>query len=364
MADERRSHLDATRPPRPGEELDAARLRAYLAGRLPELEGPLAIEQFPSGHSNLTYLVRAGARDLVLRRPPFGAKIKTAHDMGREHRILSALAPVYPKAPRPLVYCEDEHVLGAPFYLMERVRGVVLRGSLPAAALALDAASMRRLSTALVDTLAELHGVDAAAAGLGELGHPAGYVRRQVEGWTERYLKAKTDDVPAIEEVAAWLARNLPPESGAALIHNDLKYDNVVLDPDDLTRIVAVLDWEMATLGDPLMDLGTTLGFWLDPDDPDEHKALPFGPTLLPGNLTRPEILARYAERTGRRVDDALFYYVFALLKIAVIAQQIYKRFVDGHTKDGRFAAMIMGVRILGATAARALERGRISGLG
>jgi aminoglycoside phosphotransferase (APT) family kinase protein len=224
---------------------------------------------------------------------------------------------------------------------------------------------MRRISTALVDTLAELHAVDPAAAGLADLGHPAGYVARQVAGWTDRYLKAKTDEVPEVEAAAAWLAAHLPPERGTAtLIHNDYKYDNVVLDAADLARVVAVLDWEMATIGDPLMDLGTTLGYWIDADDPPEHQALPFGPTMLPGNLTRVEVVARYAERTGRAVDEVLFYYVFALLKIAVIAQQIYRRFQDGHSRDPRFAGMIVGVRILGATAARALDRGRIDRLG
>jgi aminoglycoside phosphotransferase (APT) family kinase protein len=189
-------------------------------------------------------------------------------------------------------------------------------------------------------------------------------VRRQVEGWTRRYFDAKTDEVPALEAAAAWLPGHLPPESGVALIHNDYKYDNVVLDPADLTRIVAVLDWEMATVGDPLMDLGTSLGYWIDPDDAPEHRMLPFGPTALPGNLTRAEVVARYAERSGRDVRDALFYYVFALLKVATIAQQIYQRFVEGHTRDPRFGAMIFGVRILGATAARALELGRIDRLG
>jgi aminoglycoside phosphotransferase (APT) family kinase protein len=356
--------LDEPRAVRPGEELDGAALDAYLRAHLAGYAGPLAVRQFPSGHSNLTYLVQAGPRELVLRRPPFGTTVKTAHDMGREHRLLSGLHGVYPRAPRPVLYCADPAVLGAPFYLMERVRGVVLRGAQPPAAAGLDAAAVRRLSTALVDGLAELHAVDVAGAGLADLGHPEGYVRRQVEGWTRRYRDAQTDEVPPLEAAAAWLAAHLPPEAGAALIHNDYKYDNVVLAPDDLGRIVAVLDWEMATVGDPLMDLGTTLGYWLDPDDPPEHRLLPFGPTLLPGNLTRAEVVARYAAQSGRAVPDALFYYVFALLKIAVIAQQIYRRFVDGHTKDPRFASMILGVRILGQTAARALERGRIDRLG
>jgi len=357
-------HLDPSRAVRPGEELDLAALAAHLQRHLPEASGPLVVEQFPSGHSNLTYLLRAGERELVLRRPPFGTRVKTAHDMGREHRILARLSRVYPKAPRPLVYCDDPAVIGAPFYVMERVRGVILRGLQPKAAAGLPPATMRHLCEGLVDGLVELHAVDFAAAGLGDIGHPEGYVRRQVEGWTRRYFDAKTDEVPTLEAAAAWLPQHLPPESGAALIHNDYKYDNVVLDPDDLTRIVAVLDWEMATVGDPLMDLGTSLGYWIDPDDPPEHRMLPFGPTALPGNLSRGEVVARYAARSGRDVQGVLFYYVFALLKIATIVQQIYKRFVEGHTKDPRFATLIFGVRILGQTAARALELDRIDRLG
>ena len=220
------------------------------------------------------------------------------------------------------------------------------------------------MSTALVDNLADLHAVDANGAGLGTVGRPEGYVARQVAGWTERYAKAKTDEVPGIESAAAWLAGSLPRESGAAVIHNDYKYDNVVLDPSDLSRIVAVLDWEMATVGDPLMDLGTLLGYWSDPEDPEEMRGRPYGPTFLPGSLSRMGLVRRYEERTGRSVGAALFYYVFALFKIAVIVQQIYKRYVQGHTHDPRFATLIHWVRIVSAQAERALERGRIDRLG
>ncbi|MBI4950906.1 MAG: phosphotransferase family protein [Myxococcales bacterium] len=352
---------------RAGERLDEARLATYLAGVMGADPGPLVVQQFPKGHSNLTYLVRAGTREWVLRRAPFGAQVKTAHDMLREHTILAALAPVYPLAPRPVAYCADEGVLGAPFYLMERVRGVILRAGRAPAGLDLGPDVMRRLSTALVDGLAALHAVDWRAAGLGALGHPEGYVARQVKGWTERYVRAQTDEVTTVEAAARWLGAHLPAVEGAALVHNDYKYDNVVLDPADLTRIVAVLDWEMATVGDPLLDLGTSLGYWVDPDDPDEMKAMPLGPTTLPGNLSRREVWARYAERSAASsgaAGEPLFYYVFGLFKIAVIAQQIYQRFVAGHTKDPRFGALIVGVRILGEQAARALDRGRIHALG
>ncbi|HEY3566976.1 MAG TPA: phosphotransferase family protein, partial [Thermoanaerobaculia bacterium] len=279
--------IDNTRPVRPGEEIDAAALAVWLKSRLPGIEGPIAIEQFPGGHSNLTYLLRFGDDELVLRRPPFGSKVRTAHDMGREYRVLSRLYTVYPKAPRALLHCDDPEVIGAPFYIMERVRGVILRHPQAPQGIDLPPERMRAISEAAIDGLADLHAVDYRAAGLEDLGKPEGYTARQIEGWTERWCKARTDDVPDLDRAAAWLAGHLPGETGAALIHNDYKYDNLVLHPEELERIVAVLDWEMATVGDPLMDLGTSLGYWMDPDDSPEHRLLPAGPTTLPGNLSR-----------------------------------------------------------------------------
>lgn len=364
MSESDRSAVDEAGEVRPGEELDTERLAAFLAEALPELSGDLEVRQFRKGHSNLTYLVRLGGRELVLRRPPFGSRVRTAHDMGRELRILRALDGVYGRAPRPLASCDDPEVLGAPFYLMERARGVVLRGNAAPAGLDLPPQVMRRLSESLVDTLVELHGIDPTLPDLADLGRPEGYVARQVDGWTARYLAAKTDELPAVERAAAWLRSSMPEAGGAALVHNDFKYDNLVLDAEDLGRVVAVLDWEMATVGDPLMDLGTSLAYWVDPDDPPEVRMLPLGPTALAGNLSRREVVLRYAERSGRAVGSGLFYYIFGLFKVAVIAQQIYKRFVEGHTRDPRFASMILGVRILGDQAARAIDAGRIHGLG
>jgi aminoglycoside phosphotransferase (APT) family kinase protein len=355
--------VDSTRPVRPGEELDAAALALWLEPRLPGAVGPIAVEQFPGGHSNLTYLLRFADRELVLRRPPFGSKVKTAHDMGREYRVLSRLYAAYPKAPRALLHCDDPSVIGAPFYIMERVRGIVLRHQRLPEGLDLPPERMRALSEAAVDGLADLHAVDFRAAGLEDLGHPEGYVARQVEGWTARWQGSRTDDVPDLDRAAAWLATHQPPESGAALIHNDYKYDNLVLHPQDPGRIVAVLDWEMATVGDPLMDLGTSLGYWMDPDDTPELRLLPAGPTTLPGNLRRAEVVERYAARSGRDVSNILFHYIYGLFKIAVIAQQIYYRYQQGLTRDERFAAMIGAVRILGRTAARAIEKDRIDRL-
>ncbi len=346
--------IDQPRDVRPGEELPISQLSNYLAAQLPSVRGDITIKQFPSGHSNLTYLVQIGAQEFVLRRPPFGANIKSAHDMSREYRILSHLFPVYPRVPRPVLYCDDESIIGAPFYVMERVQGIILRAK-PPIGLNLTSEAMQRLSVATVDNLAAIHALDYNAAGLGDLGKPQGYVTRQVRGWTERYINAKTDDIPEMERVATWLAEHLPSESGAALIHNDYKYDNLVLDPNDLA-IRAVLDWEMATIGDPLMDLGTMLGYWVEANDPEELRALAFCLTMLPGNLTRDEIVQRYARVSGRDVAQIQFYYVYALFKIAVIVQQIYARWKRGYTQDARFANLINAVRVLAKIAARQLE--------
>ena len=357
--------VDAARPIREGEELDNAALHAYLADTLEGYTGPLEVSQFPSGHSNLTYLLKDGERELVLRRPPFGAKkIKTAHDMGREFRILSGLCEHISKVPRPLLYCTDESVLGAPFYVMERVRGVILRNQKAAAKLKIPPETMKKVCTSLVDGLAELHGVDINTAGLATEGRPEGYIERQITGWTKRYFNSKTDEFAHVEEVADWLAKHQPLEQSASLIHGDYKYDNLVLDPDDLTRVVAILDWEMATVGDPLMDLGSSLAYWIDPSDAEDIKMMPVGPTLLPGNLDRRQVMMRYAEASECALGNPVFYYVYGLFKVAVIAQQIYRRFKDGLTSDPRFAMMIFGVDLLGKQAVRAIEKGRIYDLG
>lgn len=350
---------DGTAPVRAGEELPLEPLEACLKHHLPHLSGSLTVEQFPHGHSNLTYLLRFGDTEFVLRRPPFGNQVKTAHDMGREHKVLSRLAPVLPTAPRPYFLCEDESVLGGQFYVMERRRGVVLRGRPTDPTL--DADTVRRLCGNLIDNLALLHAVDYRAVGLGDLGRPEGYVARQVSGWSNRYTAARTDDLPAMERVAKWLAENVPPESGAAVIHNDYKYDNLVLDPADPTRVVAILDWEMATVGDPLMDLGTTLGYWVEVGDPPALKHAALGPTTLPGNLTRRELLERYQEKTGRDVREPLFYYAYGLFKIAGIVQQIYARYVRGHTRDARFGRLNALVAALAEQADRALTAGTLS---
>jgi aminoglycoside phosphotransferase (APT) family kinase protein len=350
---------DAPLAPREDEQPDVVALTRYLGSALPgwPAGAELVIEQFPSGFSNLTYSLRAGDLEWVMRRPPVGATVRGGHDMAREFRILSALAATNIRAPRPVLLCDDPSVLGAPFYLMERVRGVILRSRLPRG-VTLQPDTMRRLSEALIDTLARLRTVDVRASGLADLGRPEGYVARQVTGWAQRYENARTDAVPDMDALAAWLAAHLPPESGAALIHNDFKYDNVVVDPVRLDRIVAVLDWEMATIGDPLMDLGTTLGYWSEAGDPDIVRQ--FNLTHLPGNLNRREVVARYEQQTGRPVPQSLFYFAFGLYKIGVIIQQIYARYRRGLTRDARFAGLIDLERALARMGVDAVARDSI----
>jgi aminoglycoside phosphotransferase (APT) family kinase protein len=349
--------VDAAREVRAGEEVDTEKLKSFLAAEVPELANqPLEVLQFPGGHSNLTYLLKVGERELVMRRPPFGTKVKSAHDMGREFRILSALATSYAHAPKPLVYSEDPSVMGAPFYVMERLRGIILRKELPPS-LGLEPARFRKLCENLVDALVDLHALDYKAIGLDNLGKPEGYVQRQVEGWTDRYKKSQTDDVPVVEQVAKWLADNRPADSGASLIHNDFKFDNVVLDPEDPTKILGILDWEMSTVGDPLMDLGTFVSYWVEAADDPMMQLMRGGPSEQPGALTRAEIVERYEARSGRRVVNPAFYYVFGLFKTAVVIQQIYYRYRQGLTKDERFSVFGIGVQALCDQAARSIDK-------
>lgn len=350
--------LDQSSPVREGEELDLVKLEAYLKDTIPDLSGDLAVEQFPSGFSNLTYLLRVGDRDLVLRRPPFGSKVKSAHDMGREFHVLGALHPVYPQAPKPLAFCQDDAVLGADFYVMERIPGIIFRGKKPTDFNA-NPDQVKASCESLVRNLADLHALDYEAAGLGALRKEGSYVERQVKGWIKRYKGSQTDDIPAIEETAQWLEAHYPEDSGAVLVHNDYKYDNVVLAQDDITKIIGVLDWEMCTIGDPLMDLGTTLGYWNEANDPSMGIVQCFL-TLEPGALNRKEVAAYYGELTGRDVSNIQFYFVFALFKLAVIVQQIYYRYKTGLTKDERFAPLIMMVGALGIKATDCIETGEI----
>ncbi|HSY91396.1 MAG TPA: phosphotransferase family protein [Candidatus Binatus sp.] len=343
---------------RAGEELDLVRLSAYLSQHF-DGPGPVTVEQFPSGHSNLTYRVTWGGRELVLRRPPFGSQVKSAHDMGREYRVLSKLHEAYNVAPKVILYCDDLSVLDAPFYLMEPIRGIILRRELPPG-LRLSPAVARQISEAFLDNLVRLHGLDYEKIGLGDLGKPQGYLERQVKGWIERYHKSATHDLPEVGRISAWLTQHIPASSDATLIHNDYKYDNVVLDSNNVTKIVGVLDWEMCTLGDPLSDLGTSLAYWTDPDDPEELREICAAPTTVPGTLTRAELAQRYALATGRSIHDIVFYLAFARFKVAVIIQQIYYRYARGLTHDERFATMPHRIAILMRASLQCAQEGTI----
>ncbi|WP_319524620.1 phosphotransferase family protein [uncultured Desulfosarcina sp.] len=347
--------MDQARAVRQGESLDVDAVATYLKATLKELDGPVSIRQFHSGYSNLTYLISVGARELVLRRPPFGKKARSAHDMNREYCILSALAPVFPYVPSPLAYCDEPAVMDVPFYVMERLSGVILRKTLPEGP-QFDAVWADRLCRRWVDVLAELHRLDYQKCGLAELGNPEGYVNRQVQGWSARYRDARTDDVPDFEAVMAWLAANMPSDHPKpALIHNDYKFDNVILDPIEPDRIIGVLDWEMATVGDPLMDLGASLAYWIESGDSEEFKLVATMPTDAPGMMTRRQIVAYYEEKTGTTVKNFSWYYCFGLFRLAVIAQQIYYRFYHGQTTDPRFEMLGLGVGVLEKAASRVM---------
>jgi aminoglycoside phosphotransferase (APT) family kinase protein len=297
----------------------------------------MRVAQFPGGHSNLTYHLSFAATELVVRRPPFGPVAPTAHDMAREYRWLAAVHPVFPLAPRVYALCEDPAIIGSVFYVMERRHGLVVRDQEPPGIK--DQHAVRRgVSLALVDALADLHAIDITNAGLAHLGKPHGFVERQVRGWTDRWNRSRTSDVPDMEAVSRWLVESLPPNPvQPAIVHGDFKLDNLMLDTADPCRLVGVLDWEMAALGDPLVDLGILLAYWGATAPPGPHDALTTV-TTLPGWLTPEELVERYAARSGRDLARLKFYEVFALFKIAVVVQQIYFRFVNGQTSDSRFA--------------------------
>ena len=322
---------------RPAEQLDVAAVDAWLRQAIPDLAPGLpAVTQYSGGASNWTYRLPYATRDLVLRRPPAGTKAKSAHDMAREFRIQQALKPVYPAVPTVVALCQDPAVIGCDFYVMDRIEGLIPRAPLPAG-LTLGPDAARRLCTAWVDALVDLHAVDPRAAGLEALGRGPGYARRQVEGWSDRYLRARTWNVPTFARVRAWLHAHVPEDVDACVIHNDWRLDNVVVDPADPARLVGVLDWEMATIGDPLMDLGSALAYWVHADDPWLLRATRRQPSDVPGMLRREDIVARYLDRTGRRPADWTFYEVFGLFRLAVIVQQIYFRYHHRQTRNPAF---------------------------
>lgn len=338
-------------------DLDAALawLRAHTDQRYAaRLAGTPEVLQFSGGASNLTYLLRFPDLDLVLRRGPRGTKARGAHDMGREHRIQAALGPVFPYVATMVAMCDNPAVLGGDFYVMERLVGTVPRREMPVGVSPDQAA---RLCESMLDVLVELHSVNPAEAGLDTLGKGKGYVRRQVEGWSARYRRAHTAGQPDLESSMAWLDEHQPDDVGSCVIHNDYKLDNLVLADDDPARIVGILDWEMATVGDPLMDLGAGLAYWVQADDDADFQSFRRVPTHLPGMLTRAELVAGYCERAGLEVsaEDAVFYEAYGVFRLAVIAQQIYYRYANGQTTNEAYAVFGPAVQVLDRRLAKLL---------
>jgi aminoglycoside phosphotransferase (APT) family kinase protein len=351
-----------TQPVRPSEQLDWTALENYARPRLSGLlareldPSPMTVEQFPGGHSNLTYLLRFGVDEFALRRPPFGPVPPKAHDVIRECRILQKLNPVFLLAPKPYLLCEDLTIIDAPFYIMERRQGLVVRYEEPPQIL--DQPGQRhRVSVAMVDVLADLHMIDINQHGLVSLGKPDGFVERQVRGWIQRWHGSKTTEQNEMDQLSEWLLNRLPSESsGPAILHGDYKLDNVMLDADDPGRVVAVFDWEMSAVGDPLVDFGIFLAYWVHTNSvvgPGSLKSV----TGRPGWLTRDQILERYSQRTGKDVTNIKFYEVFAVFKLAVVLQQIFYRYYRGQTDDARFASLDKGVESLAHTAVRLAEK-------
>lgn len=315
---------------------DAGALQFWLHRHVPGMtvDDP-QVKQFPGGASNLTYLLSYPDRELILRRPPAGTKAASAHDMVREFTFQDRLRPVFGQVPEVLALCQDESVIGSEFYIMERVPGVILRGDVPAG-LTLDSRQAATLGDNMIDTLIALHDVDVERAGLGDLGRGPGYVARQVAGWSDRFRRARTDNVPDFAAVIAWLDTNQPPDVGYGIVHGDFRLDNLVLDPADLS-VTALLDWELATLGDPLMDLGSALAYWVEADDDQGMQMARRQPSNLPGMPTRAQIVTRYCQARGLSADDWTFYEVFGVFRLAVIAQQIYYRYHHGQTSNPAF---------------------------
>jgi len=343
---------------RTGEAFDLPRVEQYLRSQIEGLgEGSLQVRQFPSGASNLTYLVQIGDWEGVLRRPPFGPVPPKAHDMEREAGLLQKISPAFPLAPMPYVFCNDLSILGVPFYVMERRKGMVVNNAFPQGVTP-TGELCRRISLTVVETLVQIHAVDWQAAGLSEFGHPEGFLARQVKGWIERYFRAQTDDIPQVEPLTRWLAEHVPESPAPTLIHNDFKLNNMILDSNDLTRPVAVLDWEMATVGDPLFDLAVSLTYWVTSEDPEELQTVLPAVTTLPGFINRAEFMEIYAQKSGRDLSSMHFYMTFAHFKLAVIIQQIYARWKKGQTQDERFAIFGNRVRDVIVYAARLAEGG------
>jgi len=349
-----------TRPVRAGEELHLSNLKGFLLsqGLINSETSELTIQQFSNGYSNLTYLLQIEGMEFVLRRPPFNAP-KRGHDMGREYRVLKHLNPVFEKTPKVFSFTENLEIIGAPFYIMEKVEGEILTAK-AAHKKGVSPAAFKTISNTWLDAFVDFHAIDYKAAGLEDLGRPEGYVSRQVTNWGKQYLAAATDDVPEAQKVMTWMEAHQPTSYDHTLIHNDYKYDNVVFSDSSWNDITAILDWEMCTLGDPLMDLGTSLGYWTTHEDADFMKQGLPSPTIMKGNPSRSEIVHQYALKSGRSIDNLVFYYVYGLFKIAVIAQQIYYRYKHGHTDDPKFANLNKAAELCCKTAWLAIQKKQI----
>lgn len=339
--------IDQPTPPRAEDNLDIDSLKSYLVQQsiLCQPDDELQLLQFPGGASNLTYQININDRNYILRTAPKGANIKGAHDMQREYRVLSLLGDHFPYCPGVVHYCDNEEVIGRPFFIMDKITGLIPRKEMP---VVLNATENQQLCKNLVQVQVALHEVDYHAAGLEQFGKPEGYVQRQIQGWNQRYQNARTDDVPDALELQSWLENNRTEDFHIpAIIHNDFKFDNVILDPDNPTSIISVLDWEMATIGDPLMDLGCSLAYWIEASDPDPMQQIRMLPTIAEGMMTRNEIISYYCQLRNIHLKDFSFYRVFGLFRLAVIVQQIYARFVAGKTHNPKFSNFGMICRIL-----------------
>lgn len=345
---------------RKGDELDVAAVDAALKANVVGLSGTPTVKQYPSGASNLTYALDYPGRSLVLRRPPTGTRPKSGHDMHREYRIMKELAPAFPTVPKTLFYTSDESIIGAEFYVMDRSEGHLIHNDIPEA-WNWGEGETRALCEEFFTKLVDLHGVDYEAIGLGDFGKPEGYVSRQILGWNRRYEKAWTEDVEKFDDVRSWLEANMPAtERGAAIVHGDYRIDNCILNKDDPTKIEAILDWEISALGDPMMDLGNTLAYWIEQDDPAFMHMMVRQPSKAKGMMTRQEILEFYAEKSGADVSGFQFYYVYGIFRLAVIIQQIYYRFYHGQTDNPRFKDYGQMVNALGQLARLKIKTGKL----
>lgn len=348
---------------RKGEELNSENLLRFLRENelIQDTHNNLVVSQYPHGFSNLTYLLKVEEKDFVLRRPPQGA-IKRGHDMGREFKVLSKLSKAFDKAPKAFIYTSNKDIIGAPFYLMEKVEGIILNAQ-EAKDRKIRPEEFSIIANSWLDTFVELHQVDYQSIGLNDLGRPSGYVERQITNWGKQYIKASTQEVPEAYKVMEWMQENQPLQYSHCLIHNDYKYDNIVFKDDSWQDVRAVLDWEMCTLGDPLMDLGTSLAYWtMSSDGPLVADGIP-SPTIMDGNPSRTEIVEQYALKSNKKIDNLVFYYVYGLFKIAVIAQQIYYRYNQGLTADPRFATLDKSSRFLCIMALQAIQKNQVDHL-